>query len=282
MVRARAPRSLREEVIRRECAQGLVWYAFTGPGPRFRHACLTRLGGVSRGPFASLNLGSTVGDDPAAVRENVRRVRRCFGLTPTQVVSPHQVHGRAVARVTAQDGGRVIPATDALITDAPGLALLLRFADCTPVLFYDAEHAAVGLAHAGWRGVAAGVVPATVTAMRRAFGTRPARLWVGIGPAISVRHYAVGPEVVEAVREAVPPGALIAERREGQWFLDMPAAIAAQLRHLGVQQVAFSHLCTASRTDEWYSHRAEGGRTGRFGVLVMLAEGEASVLPVVE
>ncbi|MBN1874089.1 MAG: peptidoglycan editing factor PgeF, partial [Anaerolineae bacterium] len=186
----------------------------------------------------------------------------------------HQVHGRRVVRVTARDGGTVIPETDALITDTPGLALLLRFADCTPVLFYDACRHVAGLAHAGWRGVAAGVVPATVQAMGAAFGTQPADLWAGIGPAIGLEHYAVGPEVVEAIASPFLNGApsrnSVAVQRDGQWFLDLPGAVAAQLAAVGVPHIEQSGICTASHTGEWYSHRAEHGRTGRFGVLVML------------
>ena len=249
---------------------GLVWYAFTGPGRDFIHGCFTRLGGVSVGQWSALNLGSTVGDDPRAVQENHRRIFDAFGITRAQVVSPFQVHGRNVVRAGARDGGMVIPATDALITDAPGVALLLRFADCVPVLFYDPVRRAVGLAHAGWRGVAAGVVPATVQAMATAFGSRPEEVWAGTGPAIGPQHYSVGVEVVEAIQATLPEGAQVATHCDGRWMMDLPAALEAQLRATGVTQIEQSGLCTASRVDEWYSHRAEAGRTGRFGVLVML------------
>ncbi|MFN2108492.1 MAG: peptidoglycan editing factor PgeF [Anaerolineae bacterium] len=249
---------------------GLVWYDFTGPGRDFVHGCFTRLGGVSEGQWSALNLGSTVGDDPQAVQENHRRIFDAFGITRAQVVSPFQVHGRNVARVDAADGGMVISATDALITDAPGVALLLRFADCVPVLFYDPVRRAAGLAHAGWRGVAAGVAVATVQAMAAAFGSRPEDVWAGIGPAIGPQHYSVGTEVVEAIQATLPPDAQVATYREGRWAMDLPAALEAQLHAVGVTQIEQSGLCTASRVDEWYSHRAEEGRTGRFGVLVML------------
>lgn len=249
---------------------GLVWYRFPETAPGLEHALLTRLGGVSVGPLTSLNLGSTVGDDPVAVAENHRRVFAAFDVQRESVVTPQQVHGRHVVQVGRDDGGRLIPATDALITATPEVTLLLRFADCAPVLLFDPVRRAVGLAHAGWRGVAAGVVPATVQAMMRAFGTQPAELWAGIGPAIGPRHYAVGPEVIAAIAAAVPPQTTCAVEREGQWFLNLPAAIAAQLHAAGVLAVVPSQLDTAARTDEWYSHRAENGRTGRFGVLVRL------------
>jgi len=249
---------------------GLVWYTFAGPGFHFPHACFTRLGGVSTGQWSALNLGSTVGDDPRAVQENHRLIFDAFGITRAQVVSPYQVHGCNVVRVTARDGGSVVPATDALITDAPSVALLLRFADCTPVLFYDPVHRAVGLAHAGWRGVAAGVAAATVEAMGAAFGTRAEDVWAGIGPAIGPLHYSVGVEVVQAIQATLPEGASAAVWRDGRWYVDLAGAVAVQLRAVGVSQIVNSDLCTASRVDEWYSHRAENGRTGRFGVLAML------------
>ncbi len=251
--------------------KGLAWYTFNRPAASFRHGLITRQGGASQGPFAALNLGSTVGDDPAAVRKNHDRLFAAWSLTRAQVVSPHQVHGSHVACVTHNDGGQLIPQTDALITAARGLALLLRFADCTPVLFYDPEHHVAGLAHAGWRGVAAGVIPATVRALQTTFGSRPPALWAGIGPAISALHYEVGAEVVTAVREAVPADIPIATPDGERWRLDMARAVTAQLHAAGVQNIELSGFCTASNTAEWYSHRAEAGKTGRFGVLVMLA-----------
>lgn len=249
---------------------GLVWYTFEQSGPGLRHAVFTRHGGASTGYLSALNLGSTVGDDPEAVSENHRRVRSVFNLTPERVVSPYQVHSNHVAQVTMADGGHFVPGTDALMTGVPGVALLLRFADCTPVLFYDPVHHSAALAHSGWRGTAAGVVPATVKAMERAFGSSPGDLWAGIGPAIGPEHYAVGPEVVAAIEKAVPPGSPVATLRGQQWYLDMPGAIYAQLASLGVGTIESSGFCTASRTDLWYSHRGEQGKTGRFGVLVLL------------
>jgi YfiH family protein len=148
-----------------------------------------------------------------------------------------------------------------------------------PVLFYDPTHHAAGLAHAGWRGVAARVAPATVRAMVDAFGTRPEDLWAGIGPSIGPDHYAVGPEVVTAVRSALVGGRFadtlpdeppIAARRARQWYLDLPGAVRMQLRLAGVGAVDLAGICTACDTTAWYSHRAESGKTGRFGVMVML------------
>lgn len=261
-----------------DAASGLAWYTFTGEplplahraGVRFTHAMLTRLGGLSTGPYASLNLGGTVGDAREAVQANHRRVMTALGLRDDQIVSPHQVHSNHVARVTWQDGGMVIPETDALITDEPDVALLLRFADCVPVLFYDPVHQAVGLAHAGWRGVAAGVAPATVRAMGTHFGSEPDAIWAGIGPCIGPDHYEVGEEVVTAIQATLAPSVSVAERQRGAWVIDLAAAIEAQLRAAGVTRTDVAGLCTACHTEEWYSHRGEQGQTGRFGVVVAL------------
>lgn len=257
-------------MIERFERDGLAWYTFVESGANFVNAMFTRRGGVSAPPFAALNLGSTVGDDPAAVAENHARALAPFGLTPAQVVSPRQVHGSAVALVGSGDAGTIIPQTDALITQTRGLGLLMRFADCTPVLFYDPVHSAVGLAHAGWRGVAAGVVRRTIEEMALRFGSEPERLWTGIGPAIDPEDYEVGPEVVSAITATLPTGERIAGQVDGRWRLDLPGAVAAQLRAAGVRHITRSDLYTSSRLQDWYSHRAENGHTGRFGVLILL------------
>ncbi|MGC9349252.1 MAG: peptidoglycan editing factor PgeF [Anaerolineae bacterium] len=249
---------------------GVTWYRFAQPDSGFRHALITRLGGVSSSPYSSLNLGGTVGDDAKDVRENHRRAFAALDISETQVISPHQVHGAKVAEVGVRDAGKVIPDTDALITREQGVALLLRFADCVPVLFYDPVHRVAGLAHAGWRGVAAGVAPITVQAMMRRYGARPEDVWAGVGPSIGQHHYRVGVEVVDAVCATLPAEASVALKKDGSWYLDLPGAVFAQLRAVGVRQVELSDICTACRTDEWYSHRAESGTTGRFGVLAML------------
>ena len=256
--------------MRRQERNGLAWYSFESPGHSLYNILLTRQGGVSHGALASLNLGGAVGDNPASVVENHRRVYRTLGISRTQIVSPHQVHGCHVAQVGHAEGGTIIPATDALITAEPGVALLLRFADCTPVLFYDPVHNAAALAHAGWRGAAAGIVTETIRALREAFGSRPEELWAGVGPAIGPEHYAVGLEVVTAIQATLPRKVKVTEQREGQYYLDLPGAVAAQLEAAGVGLIERSRLYTAEHTAEWYSHRVEKGNTGRFGVLVML------------
>ena len=258
----------------RVCVDGIVAYRFEGLSPSevVVHAALTRIGGVSRRPFATLNLGHTVGDDPAAVAENHRRALGALGLDPSRVVSPHQVHGARVGLVGRRHLGTVQPGTDGLMTDGPGVPLLMRFGDCVPVLFFDPVKRVVGMAHAGWRGIVAGVVEETIRMMRNRLGCDPENLWAGIGPSIGPCCYQVGEEIVASVRAACPLGADVVHRLNGRPFLDLPAAVLAQLRSAGVERVEDSGLCTACRVDEFFSHRAEHGRTGRFGVVIGLPE----------
>ncbi|HSJ54347.1 MAG TPA: peptidoglycan editing factor PgeF [Anaerolineae bacterium] len=273
--------------MRRQVSHGLVTYQFEHPAfAGIEHAVFTRLGGVSRGPLASLNVGRSVGDDPAAVDENLRRVYAHLGLAAGQVVTPWQVHGNRVVAVSGHDGGQVVPNADGLVTATPGLALLLRFADCQPILLYDPEHHALGLVHAGWRGVAQGTAIRAVEAMQASFGTRPGALVAGLGPAIGPCCYVVGDEVAAAMGYALPDWRRVmqplpaseaesnaqADGSEGgtAWRFDLPAANAQQLTAAGVANIEQADLCTATHSDEFYSHRASNGQTGRFAVVAFL------------
>ena len=253
-------------------ANGMVTYHFESLGvPGLQHAVFTRLGGVSRGPFATLNVGNSVGDDEAAVAENHARIFAHLGLGAQQVISPHQVHGNHVVLVTGHDAGRQIPNTDGLLTATPGVALLLRFADCQPILLYDLAHHAVALVHAGWRGVAQGIARRAVEAMTAAFDTDPQQLLVGLGPAIGPCCYTVGHNVAAAMGYALPDWkqAMSAESEE-VWRLDLSAANAQQLGAEGVSSIEQAGICTHCRRDEFYSHRGDNGETGRFAVVVYL------------
>ncbi|RLC94021.1 MAG: multicopper polyphenol oxidase, partial [Chloroflexi bacterium] len=221
--------------MKRISVDDVVLYRFAGleEAQGLRHAVLTRIGGVSREPYATLNLGHTVGDDLADVEENHRRALGALDLQPGQTVSPYQVHGARVEVVGRVHLGVVLPATDALVTDAPGVSLLMRFGDCAPVLLFDPVQRVIGMAHAGWRGVVVGSVPATVRTMTERLGCHPADLWAGIGPTIGPCCYEVGPEVVAAVEEVCPPGTEVAHSVNGRLHLDLPGAVQAQLRAAG-------------------------------------------------
>jgi len=256
----------------RQQKDGLVTYQFeTLRRDGLVHAVFTRLGGLSAEPFASLNVGRTVGDDEANVAENHNRIYAHLRLRPDQVVTAHQVHGNHISAVGVPDTGGIMPNTDGLATNTPGTALMLRFADCQPVLLYDPEHRAIALVHAGWRGVAQGVARRAIEALHRNFGSRPRNIIAGLGPAIGPCCYMVGDDVAAAMGYALPDWqAVMRLESEGQWRFDLPAANAQQLAAAGVRQTEEAAMCTACHVDEFYSHRAEHGKTGRFASLVYL------------
>jgi YfiH family protein len=249
----------------------LVYYRFASLAScdGIFHGVFTRLGGVSLSPCESLNVGHLVGDNHELVEANHDLIYQSLGVSRSDVVTAHQVHGSRVALVGPEDRGRVIPATDALITDAPGVALMLRFADCLPVLLYDPIRPAVGLAHAGWRGTVKGIAAKTALAMVEAYGSHPADIVAGFGPCIGPCCYQVGAEVIESVKARFNHWqGLFRHQGDGSVHFDLWEASRRQLAELGVEEIEASQLCTACRTDEFFSHRAEKGRTGRFAVIL--------------
>ena len=219
-----------------------------------------RHGGVSGGPFDSLNLAMEGGDDPVSVQENLRRVAAKFNANGP-LVGMRQVHG-AVTEVVAADSGT--PVCDGLVTAAAGVALLVRVADCVPVLIGDVEAGIVGAAHAGRKGVASGVVTATVQRMREQGASGPLVAW--IGPHICGRCYEV-PESMRAEVAAVVPSAY-STTSWGTPALDLGAAVTAQLTTLGVE-VIDAGRCTREHED-LYSFRRDGAEAGRLAGLIRI------------
>jgi len=217
-----------------------------------------RHGGVSGGPFASLNLAIEGGDDPESVEENLRRVAAKFNADGP-LVGMRQVHG-AVAEVVA-DSART-PVCDGLVTTASGVALLVRVADCVPVLVADVEAGVVGAAHAGRKGVASGIVPATISRIRVQGAVGPLVAWVG--PHICGRCYEVPESMRDEVASAVP--AAYSTTSWGTPALDLGAAVAAQLSALDVEVVDASR-CTKEHED-LYSFRRDGADAGRLAGLI--------------
>jgi YfiH family protein len=243
------------------------------PGDVVHHAVFTRRGGVSPAPFDSLNLSVSVPDDKANVYANRRRAYGLYNRDTASVVHAHLVHGNAVARVTRDDDGTWASHVDGIITDQPGCALTMNFADCAPILLYDRQNQAIGIGHAGWKGAIVDLPGAMVRAMQQAFASDPAELLAAVGPCIGSCCYEVGQDVVTAVHEAfVQPHALLVDKGGPRPHFDLPQANRRNLERAGVRQIEMSGFCTACRTDLFYSHRAEKGRTGRFGVILMLPE----------
>lgn len=250
---------------------GLIrYYTFNSLEPsRVTHAVFTRLGGVSPEPWASLNLGGTVGDDPDRVAHNQELIFQTVGRKLNTMFDVWQVHS---AEVVKADTPRLrhLPhkKADAIITDRPEITLLMRFADCVPILIYDPVQHAIGLVHSGWPGTIKRVVRAAVEAMHAAYHTRPSDIVAAIGPSIGAHHYEVGPDVELLVRDAfgINAAALLPTARGGVQF-DLWAANQLILEECGVRQIELAEVCTACHLEDWFSHRGEKGRTGRFGVL---------------
>ena len=257
-------------VIRRSCGH-IVFYQFEALAQHgVNHGVFTRLGGVSPAPYASLNVGHTVGDDHQRVDANQLAIYGALGIRAEQVVTAHQVHGHRVSQARPGQGGQVIPATDGLISHVAGQALLMRFADCMSVFLYDPDSGAIGLAHAGWRGTMENVAGEAVRAMERAFGVEPRRLLAGLGPAIGACCYQVGEEVVAAACATFDePHVFLQEQADGSYHFDLAHANAWQLSQAGVGHIEVAPLCTACHVDEFFSHRAERGQTGRFAALLV-------------
>ncbi len=221
-----------------------------------RHGFFTRRGGVSEGPFASLNCSLSGQDDRALVMENRARVAAALGAGLPALVGLFQVHGADVVTVTQPWVAGAGPHADAMVTDRPGIGLGIVTADCAPVLFADREAGVVGAAHAGWRGAVAGILEATLAAMAR-LGADPARVVVAVGPCIAQPSYEVGADLHEAVLARDPADAAFfaGGARPGHWQFDLPGYCVARLRAAGVAQAASLGFDTVTDPARFFSHR---------------------------
>lgn len=245
--------------------------------PRVQALMSTRHGGVSAAEqVASLNLRwpTAAGEDSAAnVQENRRRFAAALGA-PVRWL--HQVHGASVLRLDAADPARVeasLPPADACISTEAGVACAVMVADCLPVLFADDEGRAVGAAHAGWRGLAAGVLQATVQALCQASGARPQQLQAWLGPCIGSAEFEVGDEVPAAFTEAGDAACFQAHRRRdgsAAWLADLPALARRRLAQAGVLRCTGGSWCTVQQSSDFFSHRASGGGAGRMAAGIVL------------
>lgn len=230
-----------------------------GAPPGVRALMTTREGGASRGPFESLNLSASVGDDPDAVAENRRRVAALLGV-PFFV--PRLVHGADVVAIDRHslDGPR--PQADACWSRDPAVACAVTAADCLPVLFASGDGRVVAAAHAGWRGLAAGVLERTVRALVDDAGCVAGDLHAWLGPCIGPDHYEVGEDVLQAFgRSAAQPGSGFTSRApscaQARWSADLPALARQRLAAVGVRQISGGDLCTASDPSRFFSFRRD-------------------------
>ncbi len=230
-----------------------------GEYPGVLHFCTTRA-------FGNLSLGCSEFGNPLPVRE---RLARRLGLGLDDLVMTGLVHGNEVRRIESVDRGigardrRVLAPADAVFTTESDLWLLMTSADCYPILV--SGPGCLGLAHAGWRGVLAGVLPALIEAMSEALGLSTHTLRVGIGPGIGPSHFQLGPDEIAQFRERGYGASVLPDR-----YVDLPEILAGQARDAGVGEVGVSGLCTYAEPGRFFSYRREDGKTGRFGLAARL------------
>lgn len=231
------------------------------------HGFFTRRGGVSAGPFASLNCSLSGQDDRAAVLENRGLVADSLTIARTHLVGCTQVHGIDVAEVDTPWDAGAGPKADAMVTARRGVALGIVTADCAPVLFADPDAGVAGAAHAGWRGAVAGVIEATIAAMTR-LGARPERIRAAVGPCIGQQSYEVAADLRDAVLAHAPADArfFAGGVRPERWQFDLAGYCAARLAAAGVGRVTVTGIDTLAEDQRFFSHRrrtlAGGGPIG--------------------
>jgi len=242
------------------------WLIPQWPAPPTVRALSTfRVGGASQGPYASLNLGDHVDDAPLAVAQNRRTLREAAGL-PSEPFWLTQVHGTQVVDLDLPGAARL---GDAAVTRRPGTVCAILTADCLPVLLAARSGERVGAAHAGWRGLAGGVIEAAV----RALGCPSKEILAWLGPAIGPVHFEIGAEVREALLDADPEAvAAFQPNPRGRFMADLFTLARRRLARVGVEQIYGGGECTYAQPDQYFSHRRDG-RTGRQATLIWLKPG---------
>jgi polyphenol oxidase len=238
------------------------------------HGIYARRGGVSPQPWASLNQGGTVGDERVNVIENRRRIFASVGRQVESIYDVWQVHSTTVI-CTQQPRPLDSPheKADAILTDRPDITLFMRFADCVPILLWDPIRKVAGVVHAGWKGTVEGIASESIRTMQQYYGSRPADILAGIGPSICVEHYEVGQEVIERARQRFGTDAgQVLLSRDGRTAFDLWQANRLLLSRAGLNHdhIEIAGICTAGNQQDWFSHRGENGKTGRFGALIAL------------
>lgn len=247
------------------------------------HGFSTRLGGVSKGEFATMNFNLTRGDDPANVEENYRRFCGAIGCDWDRAVLTHQTHTVNVRAVTEDmlPEGRTLTEkkpfedVDGLVTDVPGAVLVTSFADCVPLYFLDPVRRVIGLSHSGWRGTVNRMGAVTISRMHELYGCRPEDILACIGPSICRDCYEVGPEVADEFRAAFPEQEaeqIMSRNPAGKYQLDLWKANELILKHAGItdSHMAVTSVCTCCNPDLLFSHRYTRGKRGNLSAFLSL------------
>ncbi len=243
-----------------------------------RHLFSTRLGGVSRGEFASMNLSFTRGDREEDVLANYGRIAGILGCSLDDMTASHQTHTTNIRRINREDRGKGISRprdyenVDGMITDEPGIVLVTYYADCVPLYFVDPVRRAIGLAHSGWRGTLGRMGECMVRAMERTFGSRPEELYAAIGPSICRECYEVSRDVAVPFLEMLGEDVAAVGKNPGKYQLDLWLANRRILEQAGIpgDRIVVTDLCTCHNSGYLFSHRASGGRRGNLGAFLML------------
>ena len=251
---------------------GLRYYTFEILPKNVTQAVFTRQGGVSPHPWDSLNVGGSIGDDITHVRENRIRSFKALGRVPESIHDVWQVHS---ADVVYADKHRPLDTpyqkADIMLTDNPQVTLFMRFADCTPILLYDPLRQVIGIVHSGWLGTVRGAARVAVDAMQLRYGSSPTEILAAIGPAIGPDHYEIGEDVTTQVQDAFGANTdTLLEPHGEKIHFNLWKANQLLLESAGVKNIEVAGICTACHTDDWFSHRAEKGKTGRFGALMAI------------
>ena len=235
------------------------------------HGVFMRYGGVSPKPWASLNMATSVGDSRESVFENRKRITNCLTLDEGSIFDVWQVHGTNIVHAAkSRKLDQPHQKADAIITNKPNVTLMMLFADCVPIMLYDPENNAAALVHAGWKGTVNGVVSETVKSMQKYYGCNPKNLFACIGPSICIDHYEIGKEVADKVSSAFENTEQILVTKGRNLYMDLKTANRIILNKHGIKRIQDSKICTACNTGNWYSHRAEKGKTGRFAAIISI------------
>ena len=244
-----------------------------------KHGISSRLGGTSSHPFTSLNLALHTGDKDKQVLANRLLFCKAVGVVADDIVTAEQIHTDRILVVTKEHIGKgakkyseSIGATDALITNAPGIPLMLCFADCVPVLIVDPVQRVIGIAHAGWKGTLDKIAQKTISAMQTHFGTIPQQCLVGIAPSIGPCCYEVDDVVINRLKRQFDNWEQFVRPNKEKWYLDLWQANRIQLEQIGVQSnnIVVSKVCTACNKELFFSYRGDNGCTGRMGAVIVL------------
>ena len=241
------------------------------------HGFSTRLGGVSTGCWATMNISTSRGDDPKAVAENQRRIAAAIGVDEKKMVFTRQTHTTNVAVVTEKDYGAALPETDGMITNVPGLCLVTFYADCVPLYFIDPVRKAIGLSHSGWRGTVHKMAKVTVQKMQETFGTNPADVIAAIGPSICQDCYEVSDDVILQFRQNYRKEyweSLYYQKENGKYQLNLWRANEINFLEAGIRKdhMAITNVCTCCNPEVLFSHRVAGTDRGNLSAFLALKE----------